>query len=176
MNLRPLARRAYSWLMARRHGLRDVGQGLSLAGTSFFWGRVACGDYCFINRGCYLAGDITLGHFVMLAANVAIVGGDHDITAAGRPLRFAGRGETLPVVIGDDVWIGHGAIILHGVTVGEGAVIAAGSVVTRDVPPYAIVAGSPARPLRQRLEGDARAGHERMLAAYRANGVRTWDP
>mgnify|MGYP001765995844 CR=1 FL=1 len=58
--------------------------------------------------------------------------------------------------IGNDVWIGHGAFVLPGVTIGDGAVIAAQSVVTRDVPPYAIVAGSPARTVRFRFSEDQR--------------------
>ena len=60
--------------------------------------------------------------------------------------------------IGNDVWIARGAIVLRGVTIGDGAVIAAGSVVTKDVPPFAIVAGNPARLLRYRFgEEDIRA-------------------
>ena len=55
------------------------------------------------------------------------------------------------MVVGNDCWIGHAAIILPGVTVGEGAVIAAGAVVSRNVPPYTIVGGVPARPIRQRF-------------------------
>ena len=80
-----------------------------------------------------------------------------------------------PVTIGHDVWIGHGAIVLPGRTVGTGAVIAAGAVVTKDVAPYAIVAGNPARAIRQRFP-DAIAerlqplawwdwAHERLRAA-----------
>jgi acetyltransferase-like isoleucine patch superfamily enzyme len=57
-----------------------------------------------------------------------------------------------PVVIGNDVWIGTGAIILRGLSVGDGAVIGAGAVVTKDVPPYAIVAGNPARVIKYRFE------------------------
>ena len=55
------------------------------------------------------------------------------------------------VTIGHDVWIGHGATVLAGVTIGTGAVVGAGAVVTRDVAPYTIVAGSPARPIRRRF-------------------------
>ena len=63
--------------------------------------------------------------------------------------RRSGLESARPIRIGDDVWIGGGAIVLPGVTIGDRSVIAAGSVVTRDVPPDTLVAGNPARPLRQ---------------------------
>jgi hypothetical protein len=62
-----------------------------------------------------------------------------------------------PVEIGHDVWIGHGAIVLPGVTIGNGAVVGAGAVVTRDVPPYTVVAGVPAEPIRRRFPEDVAA-------------------
>ncbi|WP_281040324.1 MULTISPECIES: CatB-related O-acetyltransferase [unclassified Mesorhizobium] len=65
-----------------------------------------------------------------------------------------GLGTRGPIVVGHDVWIGARAIIMSGVTIGNGAVIGAGSVVTKDVPPYAIVAGSPARIIRYRFSPD----------------------
>ncbi|NOH62218.1 DapH/DapD/GlmU-related protein [Vibrio sp. RE88] len=67
---------------------------------------------------------------------------------------FAWREEE-KVIIGHDVWIGHGAIVLPGVKVGNGAIIGAGSVVTKDVPAYSIVVGNPARVLRPRFEDDS---------------------
>jgi len=60
-----------------------------------------------------------------------------------------------PVVIGNDVWLGHGATVLSGVTIGDGAVVGARSVVTSDVPPYSVVAGSPARVVRRRFDDDS---------------------
>lgn len=57
-------------------------------------------------------------------------------------------------VVGNDVWIGHGAMVMPGVTIGSGAIIAAGAVVTKDVPPYAIVGGNPAQVIRQRFDDD----------------------
>ena len=66
------------------------------------------------------------------------------------------------VVIGHDVWIGHGAIVLPGHTVGDGAVIAAGSIVTKDVAPYTIVGGNPARPIRQRFPNQIAARMVRL--------------
>ncbi len=66
------------------------------------------------------------------------------------------------VVIGPDVWIGHGAILLPGVSVGTGAIIGAGSVVTKNVPDYAIVAGNPARVIRRRVTEDVEAAFKRI--------------
>jgi len=175
MGMASLARSAYSALRAPFYRFRRRGRGLVLAGRSFIRpGAVSLGDFCFINRGCYLSGDITLGHFVMLAGGVAIVGGDHALDLVDRPMIDAGRGLGKPVVIGDDVWIGHGATILHGLAIGDGAVIGAGSVVTRDVPAYAIVAGNPAVVLRERFDAAAQARHRAMLAAYRRDGARPW--
>ena len=69
--------------------------------------------------------------------------------------------EKHPVVLGHDVWIGHGALVMPGVTVGTGAVVASGAVVTKDVPPYAIVAGVPAKPLKYRFPSEIQ---EKLLA------------
>ena len=66
------------------------------------------------------------------------------------------------VVIGHDVWIGHGAIVLPGRSIGDGAAIAAGSVVTKDVAPYTIVAGNPAQPIRQRFPSPIAARMEKL--------------
>jgi virginiamycin A acetyltransferase len=76
------------------------------------------------------------------------------------------RGDT---VVGHDVWLGYGALVMPGVNVGSGAVVAAGSVVAADVPPYAIVAGNPARVVRRRYEHD---DVERLLRA--AGGTGPW--
>ena len=84
---------------------------------------------------------VTIGDHVMCGPNVSIITANHPLDAMARR-----RGDTVvkPITIGNDVWIGTGAIILPGVTVGDGAVIAAGAVVKDDVPPYTMVAGVPA--------------------------------
>lgn len=128
---------------------------------------ISIGENCFIGPRCWLASKIQMGNYVMLAGRVAIVGGDHRFDIVGTPTIESGRAVNKMVVIHDDVWIGHGAIILHGVTIGEGAIVAAGSTVSKDVAPYSIVAGVPARELRKRFDGDGIIKHRDFLSLKR---------
>lgn len=163
---------------ARMAALRATRVPVVRAGEGFYCGEgvhvrpgcVSVGDHVFFGNHCHLACPIEIGHFVMLASYVSIVGGDHRFDRPGVPMIFAGRDVARPVRIGDDAWIGHGATILHGVTIGEGAVVAAGAVVTRDVPAYTIAGGVPAAPIRPRFSDADRAVHEAMLARYRETG------
>jgi acetyltransferase-like isoleucine patch superfamily enzyme len=112
----------------------------------------------------------------MLAGSVAIVGGDHVMNSVDVPMIFAGREVSKKVEIGDDVWIGHGAIILHGVNIGNGANVAAGSVVTKDVAPYTIVGGVPAKLIRYRFDENQIKLHQEMLNRYRKTKILTGTP
>lgn len=114
--------------------------------------QVAAGSS--IHPGCQLKAyvePILVGEGVMIAANVAVYSYDHGM-APDQPIRRQPIKAKGPVTIHSDAWIGTAAIILSGVTIGEGAVVAAGSVVTRDVPAGAIVAGNPARIIKYRQE------------------------
>ena len=87
-----------------------------------------------------------------MASNVAFVGKDDHITSISeRTIWNSGRGDSQKTYVGNDVWIGHGAIIIAGVTIGDGAVVAAGSVVVKDVAPCTIVGGNPARFIKNRF-------------------------
>lgn len=113
---------------------------------------------------------IVIGNNVMSGPEVTIRGGNHRIDVVGRNMIDIGEDEKRPqddpgVVIEDDVWIGTRAIILAGTRVGRGAVVGAGAVVTKSVPPYAIVGGNPARIIRMRFSPEDIAKHERLLAS-----------
>lgn len=116
------------------------------------------GDNCEVNMGCTFLDDniIQIGDNALIAPNVQIMTAFHPTNAADR---FVGtsetgafsfcRTQTAPVRIGDNVWIGAGAIILPGVTIGNNVVIGAGSVVTKDVPDNVIAFGNPCRVVRE---------------------------
>jgi maltose O-acetyltransferase len=112
--------------------------------------KIKLGKRFFMGSQCHLSAPLDIGDDVMFASYVSVVGGDHKIDEITGPIRESGRDEMRQVKIDEDVWVGHGVILLHGIHIASGAVVAAGSVVTKDVPARAIVAGNPARALRYR--------------------------
>jgi acetyltransferase-like isoleucine patch superfamily enzyme len=148
-----------------------IGSGVRLSGkSSIGWGNRASGDVLpelvigddsFVGHECSfaVARSIRLGRHVLLAGGVRVYDYDGHPVDAGR--RRAGEPnppeQIRPVVIGDDVWVGTGAMILKGVTVGDRSVIAARSVVSSDVPADVVVAGNPARVVK-RLGAEKGAG------------------
>lgn len=108
--------------------------------------KIRLGSYVGIGENVILRGGegITIGNRVNIAAGAAIVSVGHPLI----PPRWAAH-VGAPIVIGNEVWIGVNAVVLPGVTIGEGAVVAAGAVVTKDVPPWSVVAGVPARVIKQ---------------------------
>ncbi len=108
--------------------------------------NIVIGENCAINRKCYLdgRGGIYIGDNVSISPEVQLITADHDIDS-----EYFEYNER-PIYINDYVWIGTRAIILPGVTIGKGSVIAAGSVVTKDVPPYCVYGGVPAKYIKKR--------------------------
>lgn len=111
--------------------------------------NIRIGDYSHINRGCLLdaRGVIVIGNCVSISHQVKLLTGSHD------PVSITFNATYLPIIIEDYAWLGAGCTILNNVTIGEGAVICAGAVVTKDVPPYTIVGGIPAKKLKERPKG-----------------------
>lgn len=139
---------------------------------------VTVGDFSYVSGPRTYVESARIGRFCSIArATVIGVSGKdmkrvttHDFITApeyGRLTRtLRSPDQKSPPVIGNDVWIGYGAIVMRGVTIGDGAVIGANAVVTRDVPPYAVVGGNPARHLGNRFEPD------QVAALLR---IRWWD-
>lgn len=156
-------------------GQVTVGQRFRIGMMSYVWASVGLkiGDDVYIGKFCSIQCNGRIGNGVLIANNVGIVGRrDHDTRAIGTPIRLApwiGDADYLmrdpknQVDIGDDVWIGFGAIILSGITIGRGAIISAGAVVRSDVPAYAVVAGNPAGPVAMRFTSEEIEAHEKEL-------------
>ena len=108
--------------------------------------NITMGRYVAIDDevNLYSADKITIGSKVAISREAFICTASHDITRPERPL------VTAPITICDGVWIGARAIVLPGVTIGEGAVVAAGAVVTKDVEPFTVVGGNPAKFIKKR--------------------------
>lgn len=134
--------------------LRIVLQGGNVVGRNCtFQGEapIVFGPHSACYSGCLFGATkgITIGAHVLIADGVAIRDADHRTARTDVPVAHQGL-DAAPVVVEDDVWIGHGAVITSGVRVGTGAVVGAGAVVTRDVAPYTVVGGVPARPIGRR--------------------------
>ena len=105
-----------------------------------------------IGVDCRVPANLRIGNDVMMGPEVLVIGRNHKFEEVGTPMRLQGYREAQPVIIEDDVWLGARVILLPGVRIGRGAIVGAGSVVAKDVPPFAICAGNPARIIRFRSE------------------------
>ena len=116
-----------------------------------YGGNIEIGDECSINPFCVLYGHggLKIGNKVRIATHTVIIPANHTFEDLDKPIMD--QPETRKgIVIGDDVWIGNGVRILDGVKIGNGSIIAAGTVVTKDVPDFAVVAGVPAKIIKNR--------------------------
>jgi acetyltransferase-like isoleucine patch superfamily enzyme len=126
--------------------------------------KFQCKGRVGIGRNCIFQTDIIVGQDVMIAANCSFIARDaHKFNMVGITMNNSGRGDNYEIILEDDVWVGLGSIILSDVVVGRGSIIAAGSVVTKDVKPYSIVAGNPAKILKNRFNKDEIEQHEKLL-------------
>lgn len=143
-----------------------AGRGVNL------WAKnsITIGNNFYIGRYSQIECDAIIGDNVIFANYVALVGRyDHHYQQIGKPTRLAmqirdkdynWKGLYSKVIIEDDVWVGYGSIIMSGAKIGKGSIIAAGSVVTKDVEPYSIVGGNPAKFIKKRFTEEEIKLHE----------------
>ena len=130
--------------------LKKCGKNVNIEKGAVFSADMELGDNSGIGRDAELECGITIGDNVMMGPCVKMYVQNHNFSRTDIPMNQQGDSPVRPIVIGDDVWIGANVIILPGVSIGKGCVIGAGSVVTKSVPEYSVVAGTPAKIITKR--------------------------
>ena len=166
-------RRFRTWAKLRsKRKFLTYGPDVHVGGGTRLWAphHIKIGRSVYIGKEVSIEANADIGDYCMLANRVGFVGRhDHDLHQLGLPIRFANWicDEAVPAELREeevrlekDVWVGYGAILLTGVVIGRGAVVAAGAVVTKSVPPYAIVAGVPAKIVGYRFSKSEIPSHE----------------
>jgi len=124
-------------------------------GTTFERKGISIGHNVQFGPDCHIMSKVEFHDNVLIAGNVCFIGRhDHDFTIPGQLIWNGARIPDKVTIVEDDVWIGHGAIILAGVTIEKGAIVAAGAVVTRDIPACEIWGGNPATKIRDRFPSE----------------------
>jgi acetyltransferase-like isoleucine patch superfamily enzyme len=152
-----------------------LGEGFHMGLGSFVTSmdHLEIGRNVYVGKYCSIECSGRIGNEVLIANNVGVVGRrDHDTKQLGVPVRSArqvrdsaelAKHPANRIEIGDDVWIGFGAIVLTGITIGRGAIVAAGAVVFDNVPEYAIVRGNPAVVVGSRFDAEQALRHEALM-------------
>jgi len=167
-SIKSVLNRVRNLLMFRiRYPWVKIGRNVHCQWSTRFWSpsrQIILDDNVGIGHGCLFLADTEVGRSVMIASHVAFLNSDdHRYDVVGKTMWDSGRGDRYKIVVEEDVWIGHGAILLSPARIGRGAIVAAGSVVTKDVPRYAIVGGNPAKVIKMRFTPAQIRDHERIL-------------
>lgn len=142
-------------------------------GTVFYApNSMTIGENVYIGKYCTFNADIEVADDVLFGNNVGLIGKyDHDYNCVGKSIKdspwigdaeYDFKGKGLKIKVDQDCWIGYGATIVSGVHIGRGAIVAAGSVVLKDVEPYTIVAGNPAKAIAKRFTEEQIIEHEKL--------------
>ena len=133
-----------------KHSISYCGRNVNIRNNAFFHRDLKIGDNSSLGINCIIYEGVTIGNNVMMAPEVFIYTRSHKFDRTDIPMKEQGVSSLKPVIIGNDVWIGSRVTILPGVNIGDGAVIGASSVVVKDVEPYTVVAGNPAKIIKRR--------------------------
>jgi maltose O-acetyltransferase len=133
-----------------RFMIKKCGKNIIVEQGAWFGHDLEIGDYSGLGLNARLDGPgIVIGNYVLMAPDVVILTGNHMHSDITRPMMAQGI-ETAPVIIEDDVWIGTRALLLPGIRIGRSSIIGAGAVVAKDIPPFSVVVGNPAKVVRKR--------------------------
>lgn len=130
--------------------LSKVGKKVNIEKGAAFTRKCTIGNRSGIGLNAKI-GSVNIGDNVMMGPDCVMLTRNHDFTRTDIPMIDQGFRQEKPITIGNDVWIGERVIILPGVKIGNGVIIGAGSIVTKDVKDFDIVAGNPAKPIRNRV-------------------------
>ena len=139
-----------------------VGNDVSIHWRSTICGNVYVGDHTNINGPCYLSGNVAIGKWCAIAHELRVRSSNHAVEYPNMQAKLNVRYgfvdvhgvEKGAVYVGNACWLGDRVTVLSGVNIGDGAIIGAGAVVTKDVPPFSIAVGNPARVIKQRFEDE----------------------
>lgn len=151
-----LPRSCYSLISRKLRGvfakriLSSCGLDPNIDRGATFGHEVSLGDYSNIGYMCEVHGKVFVGSHVMMAPRVRIYTVNHRTDSLDIPMDLQGNDEMNPVSIGDDCWIGDGAIILPGVHIGSHSIVGAGAVVTKSFPDFSVIGGVPAKCIKMR--------------------------
>lgn len=166
----------YKYIVWHRY---KIGRNFHCGRDTFLWAKdkLEIGDNFYLGKHSSIETNCMIGNNVIIANYVGIVGRyDHNYQQVGVPVRMAmqirdkdynWKGTDELTIIGNDVWIGYGAIILSGVKIADGCIIAAGSLVTKDTEPYSVYAGTPAKKVKERFNTEyEKTKHIEMLKKH----------
>lgn len=177
LKIRSIRKRASDRLLMimAKSAFKSIGNGCVFhpSNSSLDYHHISLGDEVLIGHGARFwatESAITIGSHVTFAPSVSIIAGNHRFDIPGKwitqyQVKDKRPVDDLPVVIENDVWVGTNVTILNGVHIGRGAIVAAGAVVNKEVPPYSIVGGVPAKVIGVRFSKEEIVEHERMLYA-----------
>ncbi|REC65634.1 antibiotic acetyltransferase [Chryseobacterium flavum] len=147
-------------------GYRNVNPTFYFGGKSNVSKDLQAGRWAYVGPNCIIYPKVKIGDYTMIAHDVSILGGDHVFNLPGIPCIFTGRDILKETRIGKDVWVGAYSKIMAGVNIGDGAIIALGSIVTKDVEPYSIYGGIPAKKIKDRFQNaEDLEKHKEMLSS-----------
>ena len=153
----------------------DIGKNFHFGLGVKIWAKnkIEIGENFYLGRFSQIECDTIIGNNVIMGNHVALVGKyDHNFMQIGTPIRLSSQirdkdynwlGNKSEVIIEDDVWLGYGVIVISGVKISKGSIVAAGSVVTKDIEPYSIYAGNPARFIKKRFNNQQQEMHESKM-------------